>query len=389
MTRPGDERSTAGEPESTDSSHTAPGTLAGRYLRRFWQPVYLSKDLPARHSMPIRIVMLRKLWRRELGALAAAQGLGGAARPDGEEGRVTGSGASARDVRVALTFDFDALSNWIGSLGLTSPGPLSRGEFSPIGARRVLALLAEYRARATFFTPGHTALAYPGAVAAVREAGHEIAHHGWIHERPSRLTGDEERRALERGLEVLERELGVRPRGYRAPGWDLSPRTVELLVEHGFEYDSSLMGSDYEPYWCRVGDVASQSEPFRFGTPVALVELPVSWHLDDFPHFEFVNVPGTLTLSGGRDPHSVLQIWIGEFDYLYQQVRRGVLVVTMHPEVIGRGHRLPMLRAFLDHVAGRDGVAFTTCLDYARQWRAGRCPALPPDAARPATEVRT
>ena len=188
---------------------------------------------------------------------------------------------------------------------------------------------------ATFFTPGHTALAYPGAVAAVQAAGHEIAHHGWIHERPARLALDEERRALERGLTVLERQLGVRPRGYRAPGWDLSPHTVELLLEHGFEYDSSLMGNDYEPYWCRVGDVASPTEPFRFGTLAPLVELPVSWHLDDFPHFEFVNIPGTLTLSGGRDPASVLPMWVGEFDYLYEHARRGVLVLNLAPG----GHR--------------------------------------------------
>jgi peptidoglycan/xylan/chitin deacetylase (PgdA/CDA1 family) len=296
---------------------------------------------------------------------------------------------AGRDVAIALTFDFDALSSWIGSLGVTSPGPLSRGEFSPIGARRVLSLLAEYGARATFFTPGHTALAYPGAVAAVHQAGHEIAHHGWIHERPARLSRDEECGALERGLRVLEQQLGVRPRGYRAPGWDLSPHTVELLIEHGFEYDSSLMGNDYEPYWCRVGDVASRSEPFRFGAPVSLVEMPVGWHLDDFPYFEFVNVPGTLTLAGGRDPDSVLRIWIGEFDYLYEHVGHGVLVVTMHPEVIGRGHRLPMLRAFLEHVGRRDGVRFTTCQDYARDWRIGRQPVLPADTALPTTELRT
>lgn len=291
-------------------------------------------------------------------------------------------GVEARiDVQVALTFDFDALSNWIGSLGLSSPGPLSRGEFSPIGVRRVLAVLAEHGAAATFFVPGHTALAYPGSVEAILAAGHEIAHHGWIHERPTRLTRAEERAALERGLEVLSGAVGEPPHGYRAPGWDLSSHTVELLLELGFEYDSSLMGSDYEPYWCRVGDVVSRTEPFRFGQPVDLVEMPVAWHLDDFPYFEFVNVPGVLSLPGGRAPQSVLDIWLGEFDYLYTSVRRGVLVITMHPEVIGRGHRITMLRAFLEQAGSRPGVRFTTCRDYARAWRAGRTPALPRDAA--------
>ncbi len=295
--------------------------------------------------------------------------------------------ASDRDVRVALTFDFDALSNWIGSLGLTSPGPLSRGEFAPIGVRRVLALLTEHNARATFFVPGHTALAYPGAVEAIRRGGHEIAHHGWVHERPSRLSVEEERSTLERGLSVLERAAGELPRGYRAPGWDLSPNSVELLLSLGFEYDSSLMGNDYEPYWCRVGDVVSRSEPFQFGRPVALVEMPVAWHLDDFPHFEFVNVPGVLTLSGGHSAQSVLDIWVGEFDYLYEHVGRGVLVITMHPEVIGRGHRVAMLRTFVEHVSARPGTRFTTCRDYAREWRIGRTPALPRDTVGNSVKV--
>ena len=56
---------------------------------------------------------------------------------------------------VCLTFDFDAVSGWI-SRGLTSPTPMSRGEFGLVGARRILALLAEYDIRATWFIPGHT-----------------------------------------------------------------------------------------------------------------------------------------------------------------------------------------------------------------------------------------
>ena len=47
------------------------------------------------------------------------------------------------------------------------------------------------------------------------------------------------------------------------------------------------MGSDFEPYWCRTGDVIDLDGPYQFGNTVDLVELPVSWVLDDFPHFEF------------------------------------------------------------------------------------------------------
>jgi peptidoglycan/xylan/chitin deacetylase (PgdA/CDA1 family) len=58
---------------------------------------------------------------------------------------------------VALTFDFDGHTNWITSLGQTTPEPLSRGEFGRVGVRRVLHLLAEYGIRATFLTPGANA----------------------------------------------------------------------------------------------------------------------------------------------------------------------------------------------------------------------------------------
>src|SRR5262245_20634807 len=112
--------------------------------------------------------------------------------------------SEAKDVRVALTFDYDAMSNWINSSGGKSPGMISRGEFGPIALSRILALLDSRRVTSTFFVPGHTALAYPDTVKAIHAAGHEIGHHGWVHENPVTLSPDQERRVLERGLEALE-----------------------------------------------------------------------------------------------------------------------------------------------------------------------------------------
>ena len=252
---------------------------------------------------------------------------------------------------------------------------VSRGEFCPIGVHRILALLAEYSAAATFFIPGATAITYPQIVLAIRDAGHEIGHHGWIHENPVNLTFDDERRILERGIEALEKTVQIRPVGYRSPSWDNSPDTVSLLLEYGFEYESSLMGSDFEPYWCRVGDKWSKHETYEFGSPTTLVEMPVAWHLDDWPWFEFIPGHG----QGLRPPSSVLEVWKSEFDYLYHQLGRGVMILTMHPQCIGRGHRLLMLKEFLDYLVSHAGVGFTTCIDYVRQWRVGKIPALPPD----------
>ena len=282
----------------------------------------------------------------------------------------------SKPVQVALTFDFDAYSTWIGSHNATSPSMLSRGEFGPVGVRRILPLLDQFGAKATFFVPGHTALAFPSAVCAIAEAGHEIGHHGWVHENPVLLAPEEERMVLLRGFEALREVAGVRPTGYRSPAWDNSPATVPLLLEQGFVYESSMMGHDYEPYWCRVGDRWSKTEAFEFGTPVDLVELPVAWHLDDFPHFEFM-AGSHGYLQGGRAPSSVLETWMAELDYLADRIGQGVLVVTMHPQIIGRGSRMLMLEQFLDHAASKPNVGFTRCIDYVTDWKRGKHPTLP------------
>lgn len=279
-----------------------------------------------------------------------------------------------RPVQVALTFDFDAYSTWIHSHGATSPSMLSRGEFCAVGVRRILPLLERYGIKATFFIPGHTALAFPGHVRAIRDDGHEIGHHGYVHENPVLLSPEAERAVLLKGLEALDEVAGVRPTGYRSPAWDNSPNTVPLLIEHGFAYESSMMGNDYEPYWCRVGDKWSKTAPFEFGWPVDLIELPVSWHLDDFPHFEFM--PGGQ--SGSTAPSAVLETWCAEVDYLCDRVGQGVLVVTMHPQIIGRGSRMLMLEAFIKHVLTKGNAGFTRCADYVGAWRQGKSPTLPP-----------
>ena len=139
--------------------------------------------------------------------------------------------SDAKPVRVALTFDYDAMSNWIGSSGAKSPGMISRGEFGPIGLHRILALLESRGIKSTFFVPGHTARAYPATVQAIEAAGHEIGHHGWVHENPVGLSHHQEKHVMEQGLLALKEVAGVRPVGYRSPGWDNSPNTVPLLVE--------------------------------------------------------------------------------------------------------------------------------------------------------------
>lgn len=276
------------------------------------------------------------------------------------------AGAPAHRVQVALTFDFDALAPWL-QVTTSSPSFISRGEFGPIGVERIKAVLDEHEIKASFFTPGHTATTYPATVESLAADGHEIGHHGWVHEVLSPLSESEERSVIERGLEALEAVTGTRPTGFRAPGWDLSNRSVDLLVEYGFSYDSSMAGNDFNPYWCRSGDVQSNNEPYVFGDPVDLVEVPIAWLLDDFPFFEFV--PGIANLIGLRRTDEVLNIWKSEFSYLYEEIGEGCMVVTMHPQSTGRGHRILLLREFIEFVSGHPGAGFVRTEEIATEFR--------------------
>jgi peptidoglycan/xylan/chitin deacetylase (PgdA/CDA1 family) len=264
-----------------------------------------------------------------------------------------------------LTFDFDALSVWLGGYSRVTPVMLSRGEFGArVGVPRILELLARYDIGATFFTPGHTAESFPDAMAAVVEAGHEVGHHGYGHEDPSTQTPAQERAGLERGLAALEKATGQRPWGYRSPSWDYSDVTLSLLVEYGFVYDSSLFADDFYPYRPRLGDIVSKDRPLQRGEPASMWEFPVHFCLDDWPHFTSNFDPYRVGLSA---PSKVFEIWAAEFDYMRAHAPGGVLTLTMHPQVIGRGHRMAMLEQLIGHVLAGGNVRFARLIDVAQE----------------------
>ena len=268
---------------------------------------------------------------------------------------------------VCLTFDFDTQSGFIAR-GMTTPTPLSRGEFGLIGARRILAVLKTRGLRATWFIPGFTIDSHPAACEAVLRDGHEVAHHGWAHVPPAQQSREDEEADLARANECIVRLSGRKARGYRSPAWDLSENTVDLLLAHGFIYDSSLMGADYWPYRVRRGDRGELGKPFHFGEETQLIEMPISWSLDDYPHFEFVRT-ATSVLPGLQFPRTVMQSWLDEFRYMQQSVEWGVLTYTMHPYVIGRGYRMLALEELMDKLASA-GAVFMTMEDAAAEARA-------------------
>jgi len=249
------------------------------------------------------------------------------------------------DARVAVAISFDSDHETIPLRdGETSPGKLAQGEYgSRVAAPRILRMLAEHDVPASFYMPAVSALLHPGEVEAYVAAGHEVAVHGWIHERNMLLSREDELDLTGRALDTLEKVAGVRPTGIRTPSWDFSDNTLDIIRELGFAYDSSLMGDD-EPY-----------ELLADGRPTGVVEIPVEWIRDDAPYFMMDRYGA---LRPYMPPRSALQIWIDEFDAARDE--GGLFQLTLHPHIIGHRSRLVVLRALLEHIRGHDDVWFAT-----------------------------
>ncbi|MBI1959135.1 MAG: polysaccharide deacetylase [Candidatus Rokubacteria bacterium] len=233
--------------------------------------------------------------------------------------------------------------------GITEPVTLSQGRFGPVEALpRILDILRGADIRSSFFIPAWVASHYPDAVRAIAGAGHEVGCHGDEHERVSELTPDREEAILLKSLEVLTPLAGKRPVGYRAPAWQFSASTLGLVARHGFDYSSNMMDS-----------LAPYLHPPIEGR--SLVEIPVSWVLDDAPFFMFT---GQRSI---QSPGPVLQGWLTEFDGISEA--HGVTNFTFHPQIIGRPSRLACLRELVDHVRHTPRIWVATLGEISTHWR--------------------
>ncbi len=255
---------------------------------------------------------------------------------------------------VMLGFDVDGPSASIHRNPAIErmPSARSMGEFGPnVAVPRILEVLAERDLPASFYIPGWVAERHPAMVEAVATAGHEVAHHGYLHEPPADLDGREaEAEVLDHGSAILEGITGERPLGYRSPSWELSEHSLDLLAERGFVYDSSLMGDDV-PYTVEAGGRR-------------LVEIPVHWSLDDAPYYMFNPASGRVSLMA--QPRDVVDGWIDTFDEAYERGR--AFTLTLHPWISGRLGRLRQFERLLDHIAAQEGVAVRRALDVAREF---------------------
>ncbi|MQA10541.1 MAG: polysaccharide deacetylase family protein [Pseudonocardiaceae bacterium] len=270
-------------------------------------------------------------WRGHVERVRAGRSLRPSHWPDGAK------------VAVALSFDSDHETPALRD-GDVLPGKLAQGEYGArVGVPRILALLARYQAPATFFMPAVSALLHDGEAKSYVDAGHEIALHGWIHERNTTLDGADERELTFRAADTLEKLTGIRPVGIRTPSWDFSANTLRITRELGLRYDSSLMADD-EPY-----------ELLEDGEPTGVVELPVEWIRDDAPYFMMDRFTA---LRPYTPPRGVLSIWRDEFDLA--RADGGLFQLTMHPHIIGHRSRMTVLAELLEHIAGHSDVWFAT-----------------------------
>ncbi|HEX5589023.1 MAG TPA: polysaccharide deacetylase [Candidatus Limnocylindrales bacterium] len=255
-------------------------------------------------------------------------------------------------VRAAatFTFDLDAEAAMLADHPETAAylDVMAHQRYGPRTAvPRLLRLLDRRGVRATFFIPGWVAEQWPAAARTIRDAGHEIAHHGYLHESVRGMDAAAEERALVRGLEALDAVLGVRPVGYRAPSWDLNWGTPALLAGHGFTYSSNLMDADH-PYRLAVGP-----EPGA----ATLVELPVHWGLDDWEPYNYL--PGITGTGAILSPSAVLERWTLELEALAAE--GGLFNLTNHPFVSGRASRAVALEELIRRAQAIDGVWVATC----------------------------
>ncbi|MEZ0168685.1 polysaccharide deacetylase [Microvirga sp. TS319] len=254
---------------------------------------------------------------------------------------------------VALSFDSDHETADLRDGG-RSTSVMSQGQYGPRqGVPRIRTLLNRFDVKATFFVPAVAALLYPDEQRQLADEGHEIALHGWIHERNTLLPEQAERDLQMRSSDTLERITGTRPVGIRTPSWDFSPNTLKITKEMGLLYDSSLM-ADNDCY-----------ELVMDGEPTGVIELPVEWIRDDAAYLHMDRWSG---LRPYIAPADVLSIFAKEFELAYSE--GGIFQLTMHPDIIGHRSRIWILEELIRTIKARPDVWFGTHADVVRYAKA-------------------
>ena len=237
---------------------------------------------------------------------------------------------------VAITFDMDAdslLHLAHHASADTRVAAMSMLRYGPeIAIPRIVEIYKRFGMHQTFFLPAWCMERYPRAVEVILEDGHEIGHHGYLHEEPNRFVTEDELYWMQRATAVFERMTGTRPKGFRAPAYQFSRNTLSHLVSEGFVYDASLMGDDV-PYVLR--NDAGQ-----------VIELPSHIGLDDWPHFQTsreLDYRATI-----KPPEQAMAVYAAEFDAMWEY--GGLWIGVWHPFLSGRLSRAVMIAKLIEYM---------------------------------------
>ncbi|MGB0385353.1 MAG: polysaccharide deacetylase family protein [Ardenticatenaceae bacterium] len=250
-----------------------------------------------------------------------------------------------------IAFDFDAETAWFDEHAADSKQlvRMSHGGYGArVGVPKVLELLHRLELSATFFVPGWVAETYTQMCERILKAGHEIGHHGYYHLKPSIGAGGLEQidsleqsyAEIDRGFEALERCLGVKPIGYRAPCGENYDLILQYLSEKGIKYSSSWR-DDIMPYR-HILD-SGKTGP---------LELPANSAFDDWNHGV---VKGSSRNMLSRE--QVLSIWNDELNQTHAW--GGLTTTIFHPQVSGRPSRFMILEQFLTYAQTLDDLWIT------------------------------
>lgn len=258
---------------------------------------------------------------------------------------------------VAFSFDMDGESNLLQNFPAKAQRMISARSLLRFEARaavpRILAIFARHGLRQTFFVPGWCVEAYPQAVEQILAGGHEIAHHGYLHEDPNSLDDVAEEDAFWRGREALIKATGVPPVGYRAPSYAFSHRTLRHLIAADIAYDSSLFGDD-APYL--IEDANGR------GT----MELPSVMALDDWTQYgDFEMFRSGAPIAS---PQRAMEVFKAEFEAAW--TCGGHWIPVWHPFLSGRLSRALLIDKLIEDMRDKGGVWFATLGEIAAHLRA-------------------
>ena len=155
---------------------------------------------------------------------------------------------------------------------------------------RILDMLDEFALKATFFVLGWVAERLPALIKEISRRGHEIACHGYGHQLVYRLSPQEFRQDISRSKNILEDICGERVHGYRAPSYSITAKSLwalDILVEEGFTYDSSIFPITHDIYGIPGGkrfphEIATHAGKIR-EFPISTFPLKVGWWKSQMP----------------------------------------------------------------------------------------------------------